>query len=546
MTITKWFSRLRIPDLLSLLPLLLLLLGLGLRLYDLTDQPIDFHSTRQLRGAIVARGIYYQMSPSANETLRQQAIAFEASTGQYEPPILESLVALTYLLLGKEIFWVARIYNTLFWLLGGIALFDLARRMGEERGKDWGSVWALSSIPALLALAYYLVLPFSVQASRSFQPDPAMVVWITLAAYALYRWSHRRSLQAGQGWSWALLSGICAGMSILTKAVAIYPVGCAMIALVFYTFGSHAQNTVGRGASPSGLRFRTLRVWVTTLWDMLRAPQVWCMAVLAVGPAVIYYLTRQERASEYFSSWTLSLAHLVLEPMFYIRWLKLIAQLLTPVALLLAWVGIFFARGRSRSLLAGLWVGYILYGLFLPYQMDTHSYYHLQLVPLVAISMTPVLQMVVLWLLQHRQIWQWVAAGLAVVMLVWSSWRALVPLYGADYRNEPAYWQEIASYLPSDGKIVALTQDYGYRLMYYGWRKVTLWPNRGEIKLSILRGSVKEFDDYFVKRTEGKDYFLITAFNQFNDQPELKNELAENYPVLAKGPGYLIFDLRPR
>ncbi|MGB2911129.1 MAG: hypothetical protein WBB55_11150, partial [Anaerolineales bacterium] len=27
-------------------------LGLALRLYDLTDQPVDFHPTRQLRGAI--------------------------------------------------------------------------------------------------------------------------------------------------------------------------------------------------------------------------------------------------------------------------------------------------------------------------------------------------------------------------------------------------------------------------------------------------------------------------------------------------------------
>ena len=45
--------------LLTLLVIGILLLGLGLRLYDLTDQPIDFHSTRQLRNAVVARAIYY-------------------------------------------------------------------------------------------------------------------------------------------------------------------------------------------------------------------------------------------------------------------------------------------------------------------------------------------------------------------------------------------------------------------------------------------------------------------------------------------------------
>jgi hypothetical protein len=120
---------------------------------------------------------------------------------------------------------------------------------------------------------------------------------------------------------------------------------------------------------------------------------------------------------------------------------------------------------------------------------------------------------------------------------------ALIPLYSQNYRNERPYWQEIASYLPEDGKIVALTQDYGYRLMYYGWRKVTLWPNRGEQRLNELRGVDKEFQADFEKYTRGKRYFLITAFRQFDDQPTLKEYLYANYAVLAEGQGYIIFDL---
>ena len=45
---------------------LLLLLGLGIRLYDLTDAPLDFHPTRQLRGALIAPGIYYRWLPHAD------------------------------------------------------------------------------------------------------------------------------------------------------------------------------------------------------------------------------------------------------------------------------------------------------------------------------------------------------------------------------------------------------------------------------------------------------------------------------------------------
>ena len=142
-----------------------------------------------------------------------------------------------------------------------------------------------------------------------------------------------------------------------------------------------------------------------------------------------------------------------------------------------------------------------------------------------------------------HKIWQLSFVAVLLVVMIYASWQALIPLYSQNYRNEPAYWQEIASFLPSDGKIIALTQDYGYRLMYYGWRKVSLWPNRGEINLSNLRNSDKEFLEFFSKRTEDKSYFLITAFKQFEDQPALQQTLYENYKVLAEGQGYLIFDL---
>jgi hypothetical protein len=126
---------------------------------------------------------------------------------------------------------------------------------------------------------------------------------------------------------------------------------------------------------------------------------------------------------------------------------------------------------------------------------------------------------------------------------VYSSWVAITILKAEDFRNQPAYWQKIGSLLPTDGKIVALTQDYGYRLLYYGWRKVTLWQTSGEQELADLRGREKEFENSFTNKIDGKDYFLITAFNQLNDQPKLQTMLSSNYPVFAEGNGYLIYDL---
>jgi hypothetical protein len=502
------------------------LLGLGLRLYDLTDQPIDFHSTRQLRNAIVARAIYYQNEPEADPDLSDLATRYRNTTGQYEPPILESIVAMTYLIIGQEVLWVSRLYTTLFWIVGGIALCSLAYRIAKTTSKE-PEKSNIPMISALVALTYYLILPFSVQASRSFQPDPGMVMWIILCVYALYRWSEKPS------WKWTLLAGILGGVAILAKIVAVYIIAGAAIALVLY---NGLQGKKG----------------LTGLLKNLLNFQIWVMAILMLAPAFSYYFTRGERSNEYFTNWMVAFSHLLLEPWLYARWLNTVRKLMGIIPLLLSVIGILVSKSRSRALLIGLWIGYIAYGFFLPYQMYTHSYYHLQLVPIVALSLAPVIQVglqrLSVYLSEHNQTQKVVVSSflavISLVILLYSSWQALVPLYGRDYRNEPQYWQEIAAQLPDDGKIMALTQDYGYRIMYYGWRKVILWPNRGERQLMKMRGSDKTFEELFAERAEGKSYFLVTSFNQFDDQPTLKQTLYDHYPIVAERPGYIIFDLR--
>jgi zinc transporter ZupT len=496
-------------QLLLLAVIALFALALGLRFFDLTDQPIDFHPTRQLRSAIIARGMYYQMMPNADPGQVQQAVSFWNSTGQYEPSFLERIVAATYLVIGSEQLWVARIYSSLFWIIGGLGLFFLARHMVKHDWEQASSNLALSV--ALVVVAYYLILPFGVQASRAFQPDPFMVMWFILYAFCLYRWSETLS------WRWALLAGVCGGLSVLIKIVAAYLVGGAAIALVLYTLG-----------------FK--RFW--------RSLQVYVIAVLLITPSLVFYVVdREARASDYFTSWTLQLSNLLLDPSFYVRWLSFVQSLVGLAVLIAALLGVLMATRRNRALLLGLWGGYLLYGLFLPYQMYTHSYYHEQLIPIIALSLIPLVQAVMQRMQQQPLRWQLLVVPVLLVGIIFPAWESIATMKAENDRLEPAYWEKIASYLPTDGKIVALTQDYGYRLMYYGWRKVVLWPNRGEIKLSQLRGIPKEFQSYFAKQTTDKSYFLITAFNQYNDQEDLKKMLSDNYPVYAQGNGYLIFDL---
>ena len=59
-----------------------------------------------------------------------------------------------------------------------------------------------------------------------------------------------------------------------------------------------------------------------------------------------------------------------------------------------------------------------------------------------------------------------------------------------------------------------------------------------------IRGGVFSFDDLFNRYSSKMSYFLVTDFEEFNQQPELKERLFSSYPVSAEGDGYLIFDLK--
>jgi 4-amino-4-deoxy-L-arabinose transferase-like glycosyltransferase len=472
------------------------LLGAMLRLVNLNAPPLDFHSTRQLRNALVARSIYLDLSVHAGATQRAMAASFRRAVGQYEPPIMEALVGGTFALLGRESFAVPRIYGTMFWLLGGLALFALARRFA-------------SPTAAMVSLAYFLVLPFSVQASRSFQPDPLMTVAMIAGVFFLYRWSE------DQRWRWALLGAAFLGFAVLVKVVIVFVIGGAASALVLTTLGR--------------------RFW--------RSSQAWAMALIMAVPALAYYvLGNPSRSSEYFLAWTVEFRNLIASPHFYADWLGFVGGLVGLSLLFLSLAGTVLAPPRMRWLLLGLWIGYLCYGLVLPFQMFTHSYYHLQLVPVIALGLVPVAEALGKAALPLSRPWRIAAIMPLVALLAYESWAARSTLVAENFEAAPRFWEDVGNAIPTDADVTALTQDYGFDLMYWGWRKVRLWPLTNA--LSELRSGDRQPSDRFQEITSGSEYFLVTAFAQLDNQPALA-EILKGYPVAAQGDGYILYDIKP-
>jgi 4-amino-4-deoxy-L-arabinose transferase-like glycosyltransferase len=243
--------------LLYVLVLSLFLLGIGLRFYDLTDPPLD-SAYRQLHAAIIARGMYYQMLPAADPDLRQAAISLWHFEDVFEPPVFERIVAVTYLLTGGERIWIPRVYAILFWIIGGLALFLLARKMTSLEG-------------SIAALAFYLVLPFGVILSRRFQPDPFMVMWIMVAALALYHWEEKRDLKS------TIWVGLTCAMAVVVKVFAVFFI--APMALAIGVFSGKLKQS-------------------------LRNKQIWLMAAIMIAIPAVIYLVLRPGAQGYFTFWS--------------------------------------------------------------------------------------------------------------------------------------------------------------------------------------------------------------------------------------------------
>lgn len=479
-------------------------LGIGIRLFDLTDLPLDFASTRQMFSVLKARSMYYAMLPeSAGIPAWQREMAARQTPQVIEPPVIEALTALTYRLTGEHI-WIARIYSSLFWVLAGILLFLLAREIASPQA-------------ALVSLLFYLFLPFGVLASRSFQPDPLMVALIVAAAWGLYRWYSEAR------WKWAVSAGLLMGVAIFVKNVAVFPLSFAALAIVL-----------------DQLRERG---WQATLKNR----QIWTVALLSLLPVIIYtlygvangFLVDQVGLRFFPELWT--------SGQFYLRWLGQIDGIVGFGGCVMAVAGVFVAGRRPTVFLAGLWIGYVVFGMTFDYHVITHDYYNLMLIPLVSLSLAPVTELLFQRAADLRVGWlaRAIFAVLAISVVAVQIWNVRVQLVQEDWRPDEQFWTMLGQKLGrNSGTVLAITQDYGYRLEYWGWQDVESWYDTGDLDLRKLDNRTIDTSQVLLEKLKDKQFFVVTQMKNFDDQPEVKAYLYAHYPIYAQGRGYIIFDLR--
>lgn len=477
---------------------LILIVGLVTRLFDLTDPPLDYSSTRQLRSALIARGMYYPNAADVPEW--KQDIAEEQGVhSMIEPTVLENIVAWTYHVVGGEYIWIARIYSSLFWVLGGIALFFLVEDMVSTDG-------------AFIALIYYLFVPHGVAASRSFQPDPLLTSLIIFSWWTFFRW-YRSST-----WKWALLAGLSAGAAMYVKSTAIFFLLFAFLFLILY------KEPIGK---------------------LIKDKQVWLIAILSGFPVLAYHIygvfivgaLTQQFQGRFFPE-------LLKTSQYYIKWKNALSTVSGHyVILIAAIIGlILYFRKEKISYLMGIGVGYILYCFFFTYHITTHYYYHLPIIPVLALLLAGLYAFIAKYL-KHKIFKYLTRIGLVVIMLLGVG-VAYYKLDREDYREIPSYFEKVAGFVERGSRVITISQDYGNRIAFYGWVVHKQWNSFSDRTYSQLRGESQDpFIVKFEEFTEGYDYFLVTAMNQLEKQEELFEHLNENFTVHVEDDGYIIYDL---
>jgi len=323
-----------------------------------------------------------------------------------------------------------------------------------------------------------------------------------------------------------VLAGLAAGASILVKPLGFFPIMAAYIGL-----------TVWRGKRLSSLVSVRSVVFVG----------------LAVLPAAVHtlYGTFVEGAlgAQAGRSFVPSL---LLHRSFWHGWLYHASMNLGYPALLGSLLCLVIGRNALyRALALSLWVGYVVCGIVFTVGISTHGYYQLMLVPIVALSLTPLTDVVIGALRRvpspraaRAAAWILIYLGI-VVSMERIVWERDTFAYGRTLRVR----EEIGEQVGHSTKTIILDISYGKVLKYHGFVDGDWWPTTGDLEFARLRGTpeltaAERLDEKL--DAQPADFFIIGDLAEYKRQRELRTLLTQRYSVFAEGDGYIIFDLRER
>jgi hypothetical protein len=460
----------------------------------------------QYRSYLITRSMYFNLSDSIPEWRRQAnrnsiENLTEKNLVAREPPITEFVTVAGYKVYGREDIRVARLLTTIYWLIGAIFLYKTVRR--------WETTEA-----GLVAAAYFLFIPLGVILSISFQADALMMMLFIMSLFALLRYVDKPSS------STLLVAAALSGMTFLVRPLVIFTVSAAFIVLSLYR--------------ARGFRhlFKTNLVFFG----------------ISCTPIVLYYGYQIFISGHLMEQVEVSFIPGLLFTWHYWRdWLLTVVGAIGLFPLLAAIIGIPLTRRPDlRALLIGLYAGYFVFCLVFSYHIRYAYYYHLQLIPIVALSFTPLVTGLLNYIRTNQQKWYWSSFYVAALLLLMIANLADVHrsiLYSSNIESREVA-KTVGDFVQHSDKVVYIASYYGWPLEYFAELSGTYWPR----SISDLDAAFKRQNPISVQERLDRlwftpEYFVITDLQEYiNHHSDLKEYLETNCRVLTQHVQYLIYD----
>lgn len=478
--------------------------ALALRLRHLSGAPFEFHAVRQLYDVLMARGLWLDIGGRPPEGTAAAVAA--ATSPVIEPPVVQLGAAAVYRVIGHESVAVVRGVLALVWVAGTLPLVRALR--ATTRG----------TVPVLVGAAVWLLAPFGVVASRSFQPDGPLVVALAWLVSALLREDERpRSRRREAGVVAA------AGIAVFLKLTAVFFVVPLLVALQWREHGPRS----------------------------LLRPRTVVHLGLALVPGAAFYLWGVLSGTLDGQTGGRVLPHLLVDPWFWRQWALMTLQAVGPVGVVAVVAGTVLARGALRAVLVALCSGYAAFGVVFTYHYATHTYYHLPLVLVLALAVASIADAVRRVLLARDAAAPRVLAGTLLLVatgagLLLTPYRAVAPdRPPGDWSRGVTQAREAGRLLDHSDHVLFLSQDAGLVMQTYGYLAGAEWPSSGDLWKESVDGSparsVPERMADLRTRVDAT-WFLVSDFAELRQQPELATYL-QQLPVGATGDGWVAYRL---
>ena len=481
--------------------MIILFISVAIRLVNINIPILEGTATRQIQTAMIAKNLY-----TNGFNVFYPQVGFLGSGPGYfveEFPLLNFIAAVLYKLCGGVHEWIGRLISISFFAGSVIFLYNLIRRLFEER-------------TAIVTIIIYSVSPLGLIYSRAFMPDFEVIFFSLGALYFMYLWS----VGDKDGFFW--FSALFAMMALLSKIHSFW-ICIPLLAMI----------------------------WQRQHLSFLFKSRSWAYLLIVLIPTILWYMharnvhqiySQTENYVFQISYWirpSLFISPKYLIKVFEHGWM----QMLTPVGFTLFLFGLFLKIKSQQRIILWAWSGgTVFYMIAFCTHMDD-PYYSLIFLPITSIFAARA----VVWIWQHASGEMSFLnnrfvriMGIILLLALIGRWAAYAYVVPRGYRHIPVLARTIEQMTDKNDLLITSLPD-GHATHYYSNRKGWSFGLPGndpeKTKEAIAR------IEYLQK--EGAKYFVSVCEDFLEQSVSFRHYLRSRYVVIKEEPGlYSIFLLK--